>query len=156
MGGQPESVAKSVELFVPSTGHHCVLPNTGDSGPWRYQHSIEKNVICGGQQHLSKSCLTLTNGNWEETTTLLERRLFHSSINTIINGTIFVHNSSNYQVSSLQLGLTIRNISTWGCLQLQHHWEDRGGGELNLRLSIKIWCSVTNYIRSQLYSVLFT
>ena len=129
MGGQPEidSVAKSVELFVPSTGHHCVLPNTGDSGPWRYQHSIEKNVICGGNHHLSKSCLTLTNRywdwnwNWEETTTLLERRLFHSSINTIINGTMLAHNSSNYQVSSLQLGLTIRNISTWGSLQLQHH-----------------------------------
>ena len=70
------NVGNSVEVFVPSTGHHCLLPDT----QWQHrQHSMEKNVICGGHHPAWKYCLTLTNGTWEFTTTLLEQRFRHSS-----------------------------------------------------------------------------
>ena len=75
-------VGWTVELFVPSTGHHCLLPEMwAGNSRYLYQHSMEKNTVCGGiTQDLVRSCFTLTKGNWdwnwkwEKTTTLLENR----------------------------------------------------------------------------------
>ena len=76
ISGGEGNVGNSVEVFVPSTGHHCLLPDT----VWQHrQHSMEKNVICGGHHPAWKYCFTLTNGTWEFTTTLLEQRFRHSS-----------------------------------------------------------------------------
>ena len=80
-GGVPD-VGWTVELFVPSTGHHCLLPEMrAGNSRYLYEHSMEKNTVCGGQtQDLIRSCFTLTKGNWdwnwkwEKTTTLLENR----------------------------------------------------------------------------------
>ena len=70
-----------MEVFVPSTGHHCKLP---DLPGRRDQHSMEERVVCGGfdgygdsgeSGAVSTSCLSLTdNGTWENTATLLEER----------------------------------------------------------------------------------
>ena len=73
-GGGPSSSYKSVEVFVPSTGQHCTLP---DLPARRYGHTMEEMVVCGGGVHGSgtrTSCLSLTDDGWETTTTLLERR----------------------------------------------------------------------------------
>ena len=66
-----ESVGKSVEAYVPSTGQHCQLPDMPDSRHW---HSMEEMTVCGGE-YTETSCLTFSsNGIWERTTTLLVER----------------------------------------------------------------------------------
>ena len=73
-GGSPsDSVGQSVEVYVPSTGQHCQLPSLPDE---RYNHGIEAMTVCGGggSDDTKTSCQTLTDGSWETTTTLLEKR----------------------------------------------------------------------------------
>ena len=71
-GGEPSSSYKSVEVFVPSTGQHCTLPNLPAK---RSHHTMEEMVVCGGYgSDTWTSCLSLTDDGWETTTTLLERR----------------------------------------------------------------------------------
>ena len=73
-GGSPsDSVGQSAEVFVPSTGYHCELPTI--PGAKRSFHTMEKDktMICGGAE-TKTSCLTLTGGTWQTTTTLLEER----------------------------------------------------------------------------------
>ena len=63
---------KSVEVFLPSTGQHCTLP---DLPAKRFYHTMEEMVVCGGtDSDTGTSCLSLTDDGWETTTTLLERR----------------------------------------------------------------------------------
>ena len=69
--GGSGSVGNSVEVFIPSTGQHCHLPDI--PGEERYYHTMEKFTICGGYS-TSKSCLTLTDGTWETSTTLQQWR----------------------------------------------------------------------------------
>ena len=65
-------VPKSVEVFVPSTGQHCSLP---DLPAGRWQHTMEGFVLCGGHDVATRtSCLTLTDAGWETTTTLRQWR----------------------------------------------------------------------------------
>ena len=78
-GGYPiDSAGISVEVFVPTTGQHCQLPSL--PGGSRSDHSINDKTICGGGVYgvnsaSRRSCLTLnSNGNWLETTSLLEQR----------------------------------------------------------------------------------
>jgi len=81
-GGQPsdpsDSVSASVEVYVPSTGKHCQLPDLPDR---RDRHTLENMMVCGGYRSgTRKSCLTLTDAVWEvTTTTLLEDRYYHVS-----------------------------------------------------------------------------
>ena len=72
-GGHSSGVRKSVEMFVPSTGQHCTLPDLPEG---RFYHTMEGMVVCGGMNSLTvgTSCLTLTDAGWETTTTLLKRR----------------------------------------------------------------------------------
>ena len=66
------SVGQSAEVYVPSTGQHCQLPDLPDN---RRRHTLENLVLCGGQlSDTGTSCLTLTGDGWERTTTLLEQR----------------------------------------------------------------------------------
>ena len=71
-GGEgSDSTLKSAEVYVPSTGQHCQLP---DMPVERSGHTMEGMVVCGGYSgDTETSCLTLTDG-WEKTTTLQERR----------------------------------------------------------------------------------
>ena len=69
-GGSPADSGQSVEVYVPSTGQHCQLPDLPDR---RYLHTMEKMTVCGGEDTRT-SCITLTGDGWENTTTLLERR----------------------------------------------------------------------------------
>ena len=67
------SAGNSVEVFIPSTGQHCHLPDI--PGDRRYYHTMEKFTICGGlYTSTATSCLTLTDGTWETSTTLREER----------------------------------------------------------------------------------
>ena len=73
-GGSSSSSYKSVEVFVPSTGQHCTLP---DLPAKRFYHTMEEMVVCGGGDNDSgtrTSCLSLTDDGWETTTTLLKSR----------------------------------------------------------------------------------
>ena len=72
-GYSPDSVARSVEVYVPSSGQQCQF---ADLPARRYGHSMEEMVVCGGEDSgTSTSCLTLTSeGTWERTTALLEER----------------------------------------------------------------------------------
>ena len=63
-------VGYSAELYVPSTGQHCQLPDLPDR---RERHTMEKMTVCGGW-NTRTSCITLTGNGWEKTTTLLEER----------------------------------------------------------------------------------
>jgi len=69
-----------VEVWVPSTGHHCTLPSLPAG---RDFHSQEGATVCGGGYFGSPtrtSCRTLSDdGTWEVTTRLLEERYDHSS-----------------------------------------------------------------------------
>jgi len=64
----------SVEVFIPSTGQHCRLPDL--PGGERFGPTMEKFTICGGgyRTNTSTSCLTLTDGTWETSTTLQQAR----------------------------------------------------------------------------------
>jgi len=79
-GGYPSgSVGKSVEVYVPSSGQHCELPDLPAS---IYGHTMEDRRICGGgySDTTRTSCLSLTEeGTWNKTATLLEERVDHSS-----------------------------------------------------------------------------
>ena len=68
------SVFNSVEVFVPSTDKHCQLPDMPGDG--RYYHTMEEMTVCGGgfYNKTRTSCLTLIDGTWKTTYTLLERR----------------------------------------------------------------------------------
>ena len=69
------SYITKIRVFVPSTGHHCKLPDPPSS--LGREHSQEKMVACGGKgsNDTLTSCHALTSsGTWERTTTLLERR----------------------------------------------------------------------------------
>ena len=71
-GGFPsDSIGNSVELYIPSTGVQCQL--TDLPGPPRYHFSSEGLSLCGGWDTRT-SCITLTDGTWQATTTLLENR----------------------------------------------------------------------------------
>ena len=65
-GGISSSAVSLVEVFVPSTGQHCTLP---DLPAGRYIHTMEEMVVCGGGQYSGTrtSCLTLTDDGWETT-----------------------------------------------------------------------------------------
>ena len=64
----------SVEVFVPSTLQHCLLPDI--PGDIIDGHSLHEKTICGGIS-TGTSCITLSDGGtWENTTTLLQRRSF--------------------------------------------------------------------------------
>ena len=68
--GPKSSLWKSVEVFVPSTGQHCTLPDLPEK---RLAHTMEGRVLCGGTGS-GQSCLALTEAGWETTTTLLNWR----------------------------------------------------------------------------------
>ena len=64
---------KSVEVFVPSSGKHCLLP--GFPGRWREEHTMEGMTVCGGYgDNASTSCISLTEGGWKVSATLQEER----------------------------------------------------------------------------------
>ena len=67
------SAGPSVEVYIPSTGQHCHLPDL--PGDPRYFHTMEEMTVCGGREiSTRKSCLTLIDGIWQNTTTLLRPR----------------------------------------------------------------------------------
>ena len=75
MSGDIYYGGQSVEVYVPSTGQHCQLP---DLPAMRFQHTMLDTLVCGGEpsSDTQTSCLRLTaNGTWERKTTLLEKRL---------------------------------------------------------------------------------
>merc|ERR1711988_1430978 len=78
-GGRPDdSVGNSVEAYIPSTGQHCQLPDL--PGDPRLYHTMEEMTVCGGSFiSTTKYCLTLIDGTWQTTTTLLNSRFHHSS-----------------------------------------------------------------------------
>ena len=66
------SVGRTAEVYVPSTGQHCWLPDLPEA---RRYHSQDGNTVCGGNIYeTTRSCLTLTDAGWEVTTTLQEER----------------------------------------------------------------------------------
>ena len=81
-GGFSNSMDNSddtVEVYIPSTEQHCLLPdfpeqyNRYGRKVYRYHHTMEVMTVCGGKQTRT-SCLTLIDGTWQTTTTLLEDR----------------------------------------------------------------------------------
>ena len=77
-GGIPsDSVGQSVEVYVPTTGQHCQLPDLPDRRRW---HTMEKMMVCGGEDTRT-SCLTLTGDGWENTTEMMIRKMFNTNEN---------------------------------------------------------------------------
>ena len=66
----------SLEVFLPSSGQHCHLPTI--PGEERVDHSMSGLTVCGGYNSLT-SCISLSHGAWQNTTTLLQARVHHSS-----------------------------------------------------------------------------
>ena len=70
----------SVEVFVPSTGQSCLLPNMPDE---RFGHTLDSLLICGGYEvSTSTTCLSFTSGQWITSHTLVEERYGHCSWQT--------------------------------------------------------------------------
>ena len=62
----------SAEVYVPSTGQHCQLPDLPD---WRHSHTQNGQTVCGGYIFYTRSsCITLTPDGWQRTTTMLKDR----------------------------------------------------------------------------------
>ena len=143
----------SVEMFVPSSGRHCNLPDI--PGGRRVDHTMEKLTICGGGYYTSTFCLTLTDGTWETSTTLREERWVywwiwtwpqlsyqHFSCLWGLSPPCQSNNDYNYQEGSLQLGLTVRNDLTRRKWQSQDQWEDSRWWNLYWQLQPRIWSLV--------------
>ena len=75
ISGGENNAGTTAEVFVPSTGQHCRLPDM--PGFRRYFHTMEKMVVCGGIKD-EKTCLTLTDGIWKETQLLEYRYYFYA------------------------------------------------------------------------------
>ena len=71
ISGGTSSASNFVEVYIPSTGQHCQLPDL--PGEKRTIHTMEKMTVCGGL-YTKKSCISLIDGAWQTTTTLLEER----------------------------------------------------------------------------------
>ena len=70
--GYEDGVGNTVEVFIPSTGQHCQLPDLPGDG--RNYHTMEGMTVCGGSYTSTQtSCLTLRDGTWEKTSLLEER-----------------------------------------------------------------------------------
>ena len=69
---------KTAELFLPSTGTSCALPNLPEL---RYYHSADNNILCGGSTNYNGNCLQWSpdTGTWEELLTLDVGRTYHVS-----------------------------------------------------------------------------
>ena len=80
------------EVFIPTTGQHCLLPDLPDR---RYGHSLSQKTICGGStsDNTSTYCITLTDDltSWEKTTELQNPRLLSVHVHTM-KGIIHNHN----------------------------------------------------------------
>ena len=99
ISGGEDKAGSSAEVFVPSTGKNCRLPDMPGSS--RAFHTMEKMMMCGGDS-TKKSCLTLIDGIWKETTTLLVDRY---------NLTVFPQ--KNEQVRETNLVLVLSYYNKW-------------------------------------------
>jgi len=69
----------SVELFQPSSGFSCQLPDLPDP---TYEHTMDSLTVCGGGTDNSTTpttCTTLTGGVWVPSYNLVQQRWYHSS-----------------------------------------------------------------------------
>ena len=66
------SGGNTAEVFVPSTGQNCQLPEI--PGASRFLQTMEKMMICGGSNTM-RNCRTLMSdlGTWQITTSPLRR-----------------------------------------------------------------------------------
>ena len=69
-GGYTNQSGISAELFIPSTGEQCKLP---DMPQHRLVHKMVGEMVCGGL-YSEWDCITLIDGEWQVTTELLESR----------------------------------------------------------------------------------
>ena len=65
------TTGNSVEVFIPSTGSQCSLPDL--PGPGASAHIQDGNLLCGGDHH--DGCYSWTNGRWELTPSVINRQL---------------------------------------------------------------------------------
>ena len=78
-GGMSYTSRKSVDILKEDGTHFCSLPDLPES---RYSHTQSGLVTCGGFESMQlKSCLTFSNGVWEEThsNSLIQGRYDHSA-----------------------------------------------------------------------------
>ncbi len=73
--GSSRTSMNTAELFLPSSGTSCALPDLPDD---RYGHSADNNTLCGGS---GGNCLQWSpdTGTWEELLTLDVLRSYHIS-----------------------------------------------------------------------------
>ena len=67
---------KSAELYLPPLRSSCILPSLPDD---RVFHSVDNDILCGGGQYTTDSCLqwTPSSGSWVELLTLDIERMQH-------------------------------------------------------------------------------
>ena len=68
----------SVEVFNPTTGHHCELPSLPDV---RTGHTSDGVTLCGGEYTMD-TCITFNSGVWVTSHALTEGRYGHCSWTT--------------------------------------------------------------------------
>ena len=71
-----DSCGNTAELFLPSTGTSCALPQLPDS---RFAHTADNNIFCGGKRIISCVKWSPETGTWEELVTLDVERYKHVS-----------------------------------------------------------------------------
>ena len=84
--GGTSSPRDTAELYVPSSGVSCTLPQLPDD--YRYEHSVDsKGLLCGGQGSTTSQCTgacsclqwSPNTGSWQDLLTLSVSRADHVS-----------------------------------------------------------------------------
>ena len=70
------SAYNSVEVLFANGTSYCTLP---DVSKYRYYHTQDGLTACGGDGNIRDNCVTLTDGQWTQSHTLLHDRHYHTS-----------------------------------------------------------------------------
>ena len=76
-GGYPDAALRSVEVIFANGSRYCTLTDLPDN---RVSHCEDGLSFCGGgSSDTDDNCVTLTDGQWTQSHTLLHRRARHTS-----------------------------------------------------------------------------
>jgi len=116
------SSGNSTELFIPSTGQSCILPEVG---PARYySHTVNGLFVCGGGR-TADHCMHFSQGSWNKSHSLPGGRWAHSSVMVgeslvLIGGedgltTDVLDTWPGVHVKPVRPGFTLKHFSMWSC-----------------------------------------
>lgn len=113
------SSGNTTELFIPSTGQSCILPEVGPD--MYYSHTINGLFICGGGR-TADHCMHFSEGSWSRSHTLPGCRWAHSSV-MVGESLVLIGGEDGYTTDVLDTrpggtvepGFGLMHFSMWSC-----------------------------------------